>query len=163
MRDNQTVLLERARALARRASPPSGELLDLLFFSIGDERFAIEARFVLEHARIADLAPLPGAPTPFVGIVPWRGEPLAAIDIRHLFGGVPRGISDFPRMIVVGQAEAEFAVLVETAEEIATVPRASLSSTTHALGIGATSDARLVLDSRALLDDSRLSLDWDGD
>ena len=163
MRDDQTILLERARALARPKSLPAGETLELLFFSIGDERFAIEARFVLEHARIADLAPLPGAPEPFVGIVPWRGEPLVAIDIRRLFGGVPRGISDFPRMIVVGEAEAEIAVLVETADEIKTVPRASLSATVHALGIGATSDARLVLNSRALLDDPRLILDWDGD
>ena len=163
MTDDQTVLLQRARVLSRRKASPAGETLELLFFSIGDERFALEARFVLEHARIADLAPLPGAAAPFVGIVPWRGEPLAAIDIRGLFGGVPRGISDFPRMIVVGAAEAEVAVLVETADEIRTVPRASLSATAHALGIGATSDARLVLDSRALLDDPRLILDWDGD
>lgn len=163
MTNDQTILLERARALSRREAPPAGETLDLLFFSIGEERFALEARFVLEHSRIADLAPLPGAPEPFVGIVPWRGEPLAAIDIRRLFGGVLRGISDFPRMIVIGETEAEVAILVETADEIAIVTRASLASTVHDFGIGATSDARLVLDARALLNDSRLILDWEGD
>lgn len=163
MRDDRTILLDRARALARREAPPSGEMLELLFFSIAQERFALEAKFVLEHARIPDLAPLPGATLPFVGIVPWRGEPLAAIDVRLLFGRVPGGISDFPRMIVFGEAEAEVAILVETADEIASVPLASLSATTHALGLGATSDARLVLNGRALLDDPRLVLDWDGD
>ncbi len=163
MKDDQTILKERAEALARRVSQPSGETLDLLFFAIGDERFAIEARFVLEHSRVADLAPLPNAPEPFVGIVPWRGEPIVAIDIRRLFGAMHVGIADFPRLIIVGEAEAEFAVLVETADEIATVERHTLRATTQPFGIGITADACLVLDGRALLDDPRLTLDWDGD
>jgi len=66
-------------------------------------------------------------------------------------------------MIVIGETEAEVAILVETADEIAIVTRASLASTVHDFGIGATSDARLVLDARALLNDSRLILDWEGD
>jgi len=71
----QEVLAARARALAR---PPAREVardqLQLLAFSLGGERYAIELRHVAEIFRLRSLSLLPGAAAPTLGLTAWRGE-----------------------------------------------------------------------------------------
>src|SRR5262245_52157135 len=59
------VLAERARSLARRAEGEAAlhvEELELLHFSLARERYAIEARYVVQVLKLTELTRLPGAP-----------------------------------------------------------------------------------------------------
>src|SRR5947208_3108843 len=60
----RAVLEERARALARppAAAIQAGEVLEVILFSFGDERYAIETRHVREVVRQGDCTPVPDAP-----------------------------------------------------------------------------------------------------
>ena len=56
--------------------------------SEGEERFAVEARHVVEVFRLAELTTLPGAPPPVAGVTAWRGGLLPAPQHGTLFAVV---------------------------------------------------------------------------
>ena len=104
---------ERARRLARPAAEVrgSGDTLEIVVFGLASERYAVENRYVREVVRLADLAPVPGAPEFMAGVTNLRGEILAVVDLRRFFGVPARGITDTSRVVVLGADEAEFGVL----------------------------------------------------
>src|SRR4051794_10109454 len=82
------ILEERARALGRVSAPegPAGTRLETVAFGLGNERYAIEAGYVLEVTRLTELTQLPGAPAFFAGVINRRGEILGVVDLRLFFG-----------------------------------------------------------------------------
>ncbi len=60
-----------------------------LLFSLGRERYALEARRVLEVLSLMRLEPLPQAPRGVVGMIRYRGRPVPAVDLSELKLGYP--------------------------------------------------------------------------
>lgn len=161
------ILDERARALAvpPPADQPIGETIDVIRFELTHERYAVEARYVREVLRLQAFTPIPGAAALVLGISNIRGELLPLFDLRHFFSLDPRGVTDLSRIIVMGEERAEFGVLAHEVSPVSTLPVRSLSAAGEAqVGLsrayvrGVTSDALVVLDGQALLEEQALFL-----
>jgi purine-binding chemotaxis protein CheW len=164
----EAVLAERARSLARRppAEPSAGELLEVLTFVLGRERYALESRHVREVVRLVDFTPVPGTPPFFIGIVNLRGEILPVVDLRRFFDTSARGVTDLARIVVLGGARADLGLLADRVEDMRSLrridvleapPSVSARGREHLLGV--TAEALCVLDGEMLLRDDRLVVD----
>ena len=158
----------RAQALARvqQSAPDAGEVLEVATFALADERYAIETRFVSEVTRLTDCTRVPGTPDCLLGVTNLRGEILSVIDLRKFFDLPIRELSDQSRVIVLGVERAEFGVLADAAHEVTSLRRDELLEVPGSVtGLGreylrgVTSDALIVLDGAALLQDARLFID----
>jgi purine-binding chemotaxis protein CheW len=69
------VLEERARALARVPSQglPKAGLIHVATFALGNERYALDTRYVREVVRFTDYTPIPDSPDFLVGLTNLRG------------------------------------------------------------------------------------------
>lgn len=128
----------------------------LLRFSLGGERLAIEARWLLGVSKVSMLAGLPGAELPVRGVTVWRGELLTVLDIRPNLGISTAVLSDLTRILVLGERRARFGLLVDTVSDVADLSTADLlpvpsGSLARDYLLGITADAGLVLDGQRLL------------
>jgi purine-binding chemotaxis protein CheW len=166
----RTVMEERAQALARVPTPmtPGAGFLEVVVFSLANERYGIETRHVREVVRLTDFTPLPGAPHFLIGVTNLRGLVLAIVDLRKFFGVPVRGLSDLSRVMVLGGERAEFGVLADAVEEVIMIasnrieePPETVSGVAREYLRGVTGDALILLDGNVLLQDRRLVVDQD--
>jgi purine-binding chemotaxis protein CheW len=159
------ILSERAVALARPVedAAPEGAVLQVVTFTLGSERYALETRHVREIVRLTEITPLPLAPSPFVGIVNLRGEIVPLVDLGQFLGLVASGTTSQSSALVLGDAAAEIGILVTAVEHTTELPAASLLQTDNAMAgkpasfrLGVTEDALMVIDGDKLLADGRL-------
>lgn len=156
--DARALLAARARDLARPTAAVGqshGRLM--LFFTLGGEQLALEARWLLGVTRLGSLTVLPGAEAPLRGVTVWQGELLTVLDIRSLLGISTAGLSDMTRLLVLGERRARFGLIVDAVGECVSLEDedmhdASEASRAQAYLLGITSDARLVLDGARLLE-----------
>lgn len=155
------VLVERARALAR-APQDDGNEDDLLVlgFTIGEQRFAVEARWVREVGRAPVVSRVPWAPSAVVGVINVRGEVLAVADLGRLLGAT--GARTATSVVILEGAGPPVALLVDDVEDIATFPAGSVilppddgEAPAAPLTLFVSPDA-VVLDGHAVLTDARL-------
>jgi purine-binding chemotaxis protein CheW len=155
---NREVLRARARALAiPLVRAAAEEEVELVLFSVGGERFAVESRFVCEVFPLAELAPIPGARPPLAGITGWRGDLLTLFDLRHLSAGAARPLADLGRVVVIGDEVPAFGILADAVEGLERRAVAAIHvppdgvARDRILLRGVTDDAVRVLDGAALL------------
>jgi len=163
----QQVLEERARALAR---PPSGQAdgdaIELVVLEVGAERYGIDVRLVREVRPLAGLAPVPGAPSFWTGLVNLRGSLCPVLSLRRYLrvaGTGPEETAQGPGMLVVVTAPFVAGLLVDAAAGVRRCAPGALQPTggaatdrTHAAIQGVTGDLLQVLDPVALLADPAL-------
>jgi purine-binding chemotaxis protein CheW len=160
------ILEERARALAR---PPDGQAdgdaVELVVLAVGAERYGIDVRLIREVRPLAGLAPVPGTPAVWSGLVNLRGSLCPVLSLRRYLraasgedaDGADRGV------LVVVTAPFTAALLVDAAVEV----RRCAPGELQPLGGGAgdrahtavqsiTGDLLQVLDPGALLADPGL-------
>ncbi len=157
----RAVLIERAQALARvPAAPHDGEELLAVEFSVGEEHFCIGAADVREVVRLRHLTPVPGAPAAVRGVTTYRGEILAAVDVRSALGRQASGLSDLLWLPVLGSAAPELGLLASHVSGVESVAASALrplpgdaSTRARRFARGVTDRAVTVLNGAALLDD----------
>lgn len=158
---DRVVLAERARALARvPATPRDGEELLVVEFSVGDEDLCIDAAHVREVVRLRYLTPVPGVPAAVRGVTTYRGEILAAVDVRPALGRPASGPSEIPWLLVLGSAKPELGLVASHVRGVASMGVPALGPLPGEVPPGARRFARgvtdravTVLDGAALLDD----------
>jgi purine-binding chemotaxis protein CheW len=164
----RAVMEERARRLARvpEADEREGELLQVVTFTLGNERYGLETRYIREVIPLADFTPLPGAPDFLIGVTNLRGQILAVLDLRKFFGVAVKGLTDQTRVIVLGEDRPEFGVLADATYEVTTLRPADVLDPPETVAgggrdylRGVTADALLLLDGGVLLNDPRLFID----
>ena len=169
----RAILDERARALARVPGRADAVAAGprVAIFTIGGERFAIEARHVLRVFRAPELTPIPGAPAEYAGAINHRGEILAVLDLGRMLGvGPGEGPRDGPGWILVlGDDRGELGALVDAVLEVRTLGAGEVLDRTgeadrsvadvHDYVLGVTGDALILIDGGALLRDDRLDVD----
>ncbi|BDG06089.1 chemotaxis protein CheW [Anaeromyxobacter oryzae] len=163
------ILAARARALAPPpgAREPAGTLA-VVGFTLGDERYAVEAEYVREVVRPPRLARLPGAPPFLAGVANLRGEIVDVLDIRGLLGVAPSAAAP-ARLAVLGAERAELALVVDAVLDLGAVDPARLASAPESPARsrpeyvrGLTPDGVVLLDGAAILRDPRLVVDGAG-
>lgn len=158
----RTVLQERARQLARplttvgNRDASGANATSVLVARLGDERASIALDHIIEVYRAGELTPIPGALTPVVGLIAWRGRVLTVLDIAHTRS---RSIemTDATRILVIGQRTASFGIIADEVEDVQdlnaqeAVPIENISPSRREFVRGVTADALVVLDAAALI------------
>lgn len=158
MKDPRAVLQARARALAKPVvfedDASAADALPILQFNVGDEMVAVPVSSVVALVNVALVTPLPRASDPVLGVMAWRGRPLAVLTL-----GTRLSTTTPNRVIVLGTGvRATAGLLVDDLDDIRVVERSSLAPSSGrraALALGVTTDAVLVLDADALVRTAR--------
>lgn len=151
------ILSVRARALATPPAQDAQQGREYVSFDVEKEVYAIESRFVVEVSRGTDVALIPGAKPPILGIAAWRGELLFVLDTRQVFGLPQSGLDEGKPILVIGEDEAAFGIPVDSVQglrEIASSSILPLPGEVASRGAplaGITSDAVLILAPSELL------------
>lgn len=82
---------------------PTGKLAGTLFllFTLGEQRFALPARAVVEVLPLLPLKPVPHAPAWVGGVFAYRGKVVPVIDVRALALGEPAVRRTSTRIVLV--------------------------------------------------------------
>ena len=161
----KTVLHARASALAqaRDEDEVEGDVLELLEFSLGSERYAIDSSAVNEVYALKEITPVPGTPPFILGVVGVRGRIVSVVDLGRLFDSPPRDTALFTKAIVLKSNTMEFAVLADEVPGLCRTPVADLQASLPTLTgtrkkylRGVTADRIAVLDAEMLLADDAL-------
>ena len=164
-RKQKAILRARAEALAREpeSSDKPHELLEVVSYLLGREKYGVESRFVREVCPLKEMTPLPGTPRFVLGIVNLRGQVLSVIDIRRLFDLPEEGLSDLDRIIVLQDNAMEFGILANAILGVVQVSPNELQPSLPTLtGIreeylkGITRERMVILDGARLLSDQAI-------
>lgn len=161
------LLRERAQALARpreEVSTPT-DVVELLVFALGAERYGIETRHVLEVVRLRGLTPVPCTPPFVLGVMSHRGRILAVLDLRTLLDLAGRGIAEGSQVVAVEAGGMAFGIVADAVGEGIRVagdglapPPAALVGGGHAFIRGVTAGMVAVLDVEAMARDPRITV-----
>lgn len=134
---SRRILEERARALARPLdeATPVPEM-ELVTFSIGGERYAVEAGCVEEVVLSSGLAPVPCTPPSVRGVVNHRGRIVTVVDLRRLLE-LPGAEAGRPSHVVVVAAGAmTFGIVADGVPEVTRVRAEDLAPSPSSLSHG---------------------------
>jgi purine-binding chemotaxis protein CheW len=168
----RAVLDERARALAcvPEQAPAPAETLEIVAFTLAEERYALETHHVREVVLRPALTPVPGAPAFLAGVMNLRGEIVAVMDLRPFLGLPAVAAAEPGPVLVLGGERTEFGVRADTVESVTRVradgifdPPEATTGPGRGFLRGVTADALAVLDGSALLADPRLFIDRPGE
>ena len=170
IRDPQSELERRARALARRPTEKEieGETLHLVTFSLGEEHYGVEITRVqgIHPLERQTWARVPCTPDFIVGAVNIRGRIYSVMDIARFLGLPSRPLAEAAHVLLVRnggrgtEREMELGILADDLPQVAHVPlaevqppSATISGHAQKYVRGVTADMRIILDLECLLSD----------
>lgn len=163
----EELLAERALLLAREQKQTDLGAADRLLaiaFVVGDQRFAIEVKHIVEIVGLQQIARVPNAPPFIAGVANVRGRVVTLLDLRRLFGDTREGIVDLKRAIVVSDGQTQVGFLSE--EILGTVQYAKHALQPASGGVnwdhyirGVSDDLVSVLDTAAIINDPKVIID----
>ena len=162
MKRASDVLAERARHYALPLAQIGHAGVDVICFSSGGERFALEARHVLRVAPLPTVARLPGTRACMLGLASVRGAMLTIVDLGQLLGSPAPATRGY--VVVVGRGHPDLGLVADESPELAAIPAGAPArdgtvahdGTAPALIARILPDGRALVDGDALLDDRRL-------
>ncbi len=163
----EQILARRAQALAqvRQKDADGGQVLELISFPLGNERYAIPIDMVLEIQPLKSWASVPCTPDFVIGAVNLRGRIYSLMDVARFLGLRPRSLSDSAHILLVhgenphlDPTRIELCLLADALPQdervhLSNLDTASstLSSHTQEYIQGVTRDMLIVLDLKRLL------------
>jgi purine-binding chemotaxis protein CheW len=90
----------------------------LATFQVGDLRLGVEIGRVREILYPQPVTPVPLAPAGITGILHLRGEILATLDLRSLFGMEPREEGKWPAPVILQRGRGSVALLVDSTSRL---------------------------------------------
>lgn len=78
-----------------------------VLFHLGPERYALEARQVVEVLPLLGLTPIPQAPRGVAGLINYRGQPVPVVDLSELALGRPSAEQFSTRIMIVNHPDAD--------------------------------------------------------
>lgn len=158
------ILEARARALARPiASEAPQEIEEYVVLELGTERFGVEVRHVREVRPLVGLAPVPGTPPFWAGLVNVRGRVYPVLDLYRYLDLPETNRADGGKVLLVSAAGLEVCLLADDVPEIRRLsreeigpPLTTIDGSRREVGRGLSSDMLVVLDLEKLLADPGL-------
>ncbi|HVA27686.1 MAG TPA: chemotaxis protein CheW [Candidatus Baltobacteraceae bacterium] len=157
---DRDILEARARTIARRPDASADDpTLEVLTFSLSQERFAVEPRFVHRIVALPVVTVVPGVSKAFLGVVNLHGNIVPVADLGFLLNIPARPRLDSTcHAIVLGHERYELALVAET---LGNIHEIAFAAPAHApespLMQFITNDAVIVLSAEAILTDGRLT------
>ena len=158
------VLRNRAKRLAQEVeTTPADRGLDVLEFALAYESYAFETAYVREVCPLHDLTPVPCTPPHLCGIVNLRGQILAVLDVKRLFGLPENRLVDRHHIIVLHKDQEDVGILADAIHGVQAVPLRDIQRALPTLtGIraeylrGVTPERLVILDAARLMADQKL-------
>ena len=132
-------------------------------FSVGQEVYGIEIKFVTEIIGIQDITEVPELPDYVKGIINLRGKIIPVIDVRIRFKKEPKEYNDRTCIVVVDIKEIYVGLIVDNVSEVITIDDSNIVlppniktgfNNRYVRGIGKVGDdIKLLLDCDKLLND----------
>lgn len=97
-----------------------------LMFSLGDENYGIEIRYVTEIASIQKITEMPELPQYFKGILNLRGRIVPIMDARIRFGKDSVPYNDRSCIIVFSLDGMLIGLVVDSVSDVATIPERNI-------------------------------------
>ena len=167
MPDWDKILRERAALLAAApAAEQLSELVELVSFSVGRERYALMVDEVREIQPVTEVTPVPCVPKFVRGVMNLRGGLLTVLDLHEFLGVKRPGMRDAARVIVLASDELEIGVAVREVFDLVRVATAEMLQPMAVPGgiearylKGMLSDLTLILNAHSILGDPRMVID----
>jgi purine-binding chemotaxis protein CheW len=131
------------------------EIVRVLSFRLGKERYAVDVAIVRGVRTIHKITRVPAAPIFYQGVVNIRGQIISVLDLR-LFFGMRADELDKQELILIETADLFIGLLAEHIEEVQTIPLNSIASGHVNYARGVTKEQIIILDTDILLSDERL-------
>ncbi len=162
----RAILVARAEVLARSPeSEPAGPMVDLLVLSLGRERYGVELHHVEEIQPLRGLAPVPGIPRIWSGVVNLRGRLHPVLDLGAYLGlREPRSYESGAQIVVASGAGLMVALLVDEVAEVVRIRSDEIGPATadgREIIRGITPNLLTVLDLNAVFNDPKLVVNSD--
>jgi len=132
-----------------------------LTFSIGNESYGIEVRYVTEIVGIQTITDMPEFPEYVKGIINLRGKIIPVMDVRLRFRKEPKAYNDRTCVIIIDIKALSIGLIVDTVSEVITIPEQDMveppkmnkgMSNRYIKNLGKVgNDVKLVLDCEKLL------------
>ncbi|QSQ27779.1 chemotaxis protein CheW [Pyxidicoccus parkwayensis] len=142
----RAVLGARAKALAESRHEERQEVLSVLAFLVGGERYAVRIEHVDHVLEARGIASLPGAPRHVLGALVSRSRVVPVLDLRQLLGLEGGGMSDLGKVVVVEVGEECFGLAAQEVEGRKELPKTELSQPPPGPFLFLTQDRLTVLD-----------------
>jgi purine-binding chemotaxis protein CheW len=140
------VLSTRAKALAGSREQVRPEVLIVLGFQVGGERYGVLIEQVDHVLESRGLCMLPGAPRHVMGALVSRSRVVPVLDLRQLLGLEGGGMSDLAKVVVVDVAGDAFGIAAEVVDGRQELLRSTLSQPPPGPFMFLTPDRLTVLD-----------------
>lgn len=134
-------------------------------FLLGEERYFIESKNVVEVAHLKELTTLPGTPAFILGVFNLRGKILAVISIKKFFNLSENAITNHNRVIIVKHQEIELGILTDEIVGTNKINTAKIQSNIAGIAegqndflSGVTNEGIMVIDIEQFLLDSRITI-----
>src|SRR3972149_1290700 len=102
------------------------QVLQLIGFTVGEERFAIDISEVHEINRFEHINRIPDLPDHVLGVIDLRGIVIPVINLAEKLGITSLGVTKDTRIIIVGFNGNKIGILVDSVSEVLRVPNNSL-------------------------------------
>lgn len=102
------------------------QVLQLIGFTVGEERFAIDISEVHEINRFEHISRIPDLPDHVLGVIDLRGVVIPVINLAEKLGISSQGITKDTRIIIVGFNGDKIGILVDSVSEVLRVSNNSL-------------------------------------
>jgi purine-binding chemotaxis protein CheW len=168
----ETRSILKSRALIMAIEPDyisvTSDTIDIIEFTLGNERYGIESAYVREVYQLKDFTSLPGLPLFIFGIINVRGQILAVIDLRKFLNIPEKGIGELNKVIILRNNRMEFGVLADLVEGTRTLDLDELMSAPIEESViaskylkGITIENTIVLDAGIFLNDEKMVINED--
>lgn len=98
-----------------------------LIFSIGEELYGIEIRYVIEIISVIPITKMPGLADYAKGIINLRGKVIPVIDVRLKFKKAMREYDDKTCIVVVEISSISFGLIIDKVVEVASIDEENIS------------------------------------
>lgn len=125
----QKRLRERAARLALDSlkGAPLEDMLEVVEFRLGNERYGADSLFTGEVFPLQDLTPLPCTPPFVAGIINLRGRIVSVVDLKVFFGIPRERISPKALVLVLESPQMEMGILVDALVGVRRIPRKNIT------------------------------------
>lgn len=99
-----------------------------VIFRLADESYGVNVVQVREVLRIAEIAPVPGAPDYVMGIINLRGNVVTVIDARKRFNLPVKALDEASRIMIIEADGQIIGLLVDSVAEVVRLRAAEIES-----------------------------------
>ncbi len=105
--------------MAEITEKPTGKVVQLVNFRLRDEEFGVDIASVREITKVADISPIPEAPSFIKGLTNLRGQITPVIDLSRQFGLAPQDkLPESARIVVTEVKGQTVGILVDEVPEV---------------------------------------------